>query len=303
MTSLSLAPSIWTACITPFKDHGLNIDYTALEAILLRQERCGNGIILFGSTGEGLSLSDEEKEETLKFVMRLGLSVPILSAVPTYNLETAVRWLKVCQDYTLHGYLVSTPLYTRPGTEGQIQWFQAILTAAQKPVMLYNIPHRTGVSLSIDTLKALRDNPFLVSLKDSSGCLTSVFEYKRAAPRVEILCGDDHLMPMYAVLGSTGLVSVLSNVWPELMKVYVEQSLQGTWRRSFFFDALAALSKASNPIPVKALMRLLNMMPSDIVRLPLSKQDLPDLQPLRILQQAALEEAAYWNISGDGAAT
>ncbi len=298
MTPLPLAPLVWTACITPFKDHGLNIDYAALERLLLRQAQCGNGIILFGSTGEGLSLSDEEKEETLKFVMRLRLSVPILAAVPTYNLETAVRWFKVCQDYALQGYLVSTPLYTRPGVEGQIQWFQTILTAAQRPVMMYNIPNRTGVKLATDVVKALQDNPFLVSLKDSSGCLTSVFEYKRAAPRIEVLCGDDHLMPAYATLGSTGLVSVLSNVWPELMQIYVEQSLKGTWRRSFFFDAMSALSKASNPIPVKALMRLLNMIPSDIVRLPLCKQDLPDLQPLRILQQAALDELAHWNISG-----
>ena len=297
MTSSNLSPAVWTACITPFKDHGLNIDYAALEKIIMRQARCGNGIILFGSTGEGLSLSEEEKEAILQYVMRLKLEVPIFSAVPTYNLDTAIRWLKICQEYPLNGYLVSTPLYTRPGIEGQIQWFQAILTAAQKPVMMYNIPHRTGVKLPVEVLYALRDNPFLVSLKDSSGCLTSVFEYQRAAPRIEMLCGDDHLMPMYAVLGSKGLVSVLSNVWPELMKVYVEQSVHGTWKRPFFFDALLALSKASNPIPVKALMRLSNMISCDTVRLPLSTQDLPDLQPLRILHQAALEELAHWNLS------
>lgn len=294
-----VSPLVWTACVTPFKDHSLNIDYDALGEVMRKQDSCGNGIILFGSTGEGLSLSIKEKEDILKFTMRLGLTVPILCAVPAYNLDVAVCWLKTCQDYPLQGYLISTPLYTRPGTEGQIQWLQAILTAAQGSVMLYNIPHRTGVSLSVDALSAVKDNPFLVSLKDSSGCLKSVFEYKKAAPRIDILCGDDHLMPAYATIGSNGLVSVLSNVWPKLMKHYVQKSLEGTWRKSFFWEAVDAMSRASNPIPVKALMRLLNIIRSDMVRIPLSKNDLQDLQPLRVLQQAAVEELEACGISED----
>ncbi|PPE03919.1 4-hydroxy-tetrahydrodipicolinate synthase [Holospora curviuscula] len=283
-------PLVWTACITPFKDHSLNIDYKALERVLHKQALCENGIILFGSTGEGVSLSVEEKKSILEFVMRLDLNIPIFCALPTYSLQGAVDCIKQCQEYAIQGYLVSTPLYTCPGKEGQSQWFQAILTMAQKPVMLYNIPRRTGVSLSVDTLSFLKDHPFLFGLKESSGCLKTAFEYTKAAPRIQLLCGDDHLMAAYSTLGAKGLVSVLSNVWPNLLKYYVQESLAGRWKKLFFWNAQNALSKASNPIPVKALMRLLNFISSDMVRLPLSKNDIPDLQPLRALHQFALEE-------------
>ncbi|WP_162531219.1 4-hydroxy-tetrahydrodipicolinate synthase [Holospora elegans] len=288
---------MWTACITPFKDHSLNIDYEALERNLRKQAACENGIILFGSTGEGLSLSIEEKKNILNFVRRLSLDVPILSAVPTYSLESAMDWIKQCQDYELQGYLISTPLYTCPGAEGQTQWFQALLTIAQRPVMLYNVPRRTGVKLSAEALSVLKDYPFLVSLKDSSGCLSTAFEYIKTAPRIDLLCGDDHLMPAYSTLGSKGLVSVLSNVWPNFVKYYVQESLEGKWKKSFFWNAQHALSSASNPVPVKALMRLLNLISSDMVRLPLSKNDIPDLQSLRVLQQSALEEMESCGLS------
>lgn len=283
-------PLVWTACVTPFKDHSLNVDYEGLERVLRKQVSCENGVILFGSTGEGISLSTEEKRKILDFIMRLDLNIPIFSAVPTYNLDSAMDWIKQCQDYALQGYLISTPLYTCPGDEGQAQWFQALLTISQRPVMLYNVPRRTGVSLSVEALKILKDYPFLVSLKESSGCLKSAFSYAQAAPRIDLLCGDDHLMPAYSTLGAKGLVSVLSNIWPNLVKHYVQESLEGCWKRSFFWEAQQALSKATNPVSIKALLRLANIISSDMVRLPLSKNDLSDLQSLRVLQQLALEE-------------
>ena len=296
-TSHLNSPLVWTACITPFKDHGLNIDYGSLERILYAQTVCQNGIILFGSTGEGLSLSVEEKKSILDFVLRLDLNIPVLCSLPTYSLEAAIECIKHCQDYEIQGYLVSMPLYTCPGKEGQVQWLQAVLTIAQKPVILYNIPRRTGVSLSVEALEILKDHPFLVGLKDSSGCLKSAFQYTKAAPRINLLCGDDHLMPAYSTLGAKGLVSVLSNLWPNFVKYYVQESLAGRWRKLFFWSAQNALCKATNPIPVKALMRLLNLIASDMVRLPLCKNDIPDLQPLRALHQAALEEMEACGIS------
>lgn len=273
---------LWTACVTPFVGDNQKIDYPSLEKLLKTQENNNNGVVLLGSTGEGLSLSQEERLEIVNRACSLKIKTPIIVGVPSYHLPTALGWLNICNDLPISGYLLTTPLYSKPGIRGQIQWFERLLESSKKPAMLYNIPSRTGVKLYPQTLEALSDHPLLFGLKDSSGIVGSVTNYKKAAPSLKIFCGDDDMMPAMAMEGAEGLVSVASNVWPLATNQYVKKCLKGEkvnliiWR-----DALKVLFSASNPIPVKALSHAMGLIESCVVRPPLSEKDLPSLEELK----------------------
>jgi 4-hydroxy-tetrahydrodipicolinate synthase len=272
---------LWTACVTPFDATGEAIDYRSLERLLKLQAAAGNGILLFGSTGEGLSLSTPEKQDILRFACGLKLDVPIIVGVPSYNLHAALEWLELCKDFPISGYLMTTPIYTKPGVVGQTRWFETLLNKSTLPAILYNIPGRSGVSLHPQAVKALQGHERFVAMKDSSGTIESVLEYKAGAPDIALLCGDDYLIHEFATAGCVGLVSVASNAWPVATRGYVDAFLQGRVINSeLWIKACKSLFTASNPIPIKALLKDLAVIEHDTVRLPLSIDDLPSRQIL-----------------------
>ena len=271
-----LSQILWTACVTPFKDNGKQIDYKSFENLLRLQEKAGNGILLLGSTGEGLSISDKERKEIVEFACKLNLNTTIIVGVPSYNLNIALEWINFCNNFPINGYLMTTPIYTKPGVQGQTEWFKALLDAAKYQCMLYNIPSRSGVKLYPEVVKNLQDHDKFVALKDSSGMVDSIVEYKLATPKIEVFCGDDYMMPAMASEGAIGLVSVISNTLPVATRKYVEHCIKG-WRieSKIWWQACKALFSASNPIPLKALMKDVGLIDYDFVRLPLSIKDLP----------------------------
>lgn len=272
---------LWTAVVTPFDEGGAQVDYPSLERVLRTQEKASNGVVLLGSTGEGLSLGDHERRCLVEFVMGLGLQTQIMVGVPSYNLGTALEWLKFCKDFPFYGYLMTTPLYTKPGVMGQTKWFEKLLEHAHKKAMLYNIPGRAATKLQPEALKNLAEHEKLWAIKDSSGTVDSLVDYRLAVPHISIFCGDDYLMKACAALGAQGLVSIASNVWPEHTRRYVKKSLSGShFNYEVWWQTGKAFSSASNPIPVKALLKDLGLISSDHVRLPLSSADLPDRKTL-----------------------
>lgn len=276
-----LSQNLYTACVTPFTSNGEEIDYNSLEKILKLQEDAGNGMVLLGSTGEGMSLSDKEKKEVVNFACKLNLNAEVIVGVPSHNLSVALEWIKFCNELPIDGYLITTPIYTKPGVMGQTQWFEKLLNTSKYSSMLYNIPGRAGIRLHAETVANLKDHPKFLAIKDSSGIVDSLVEYKLAAPDIAVYCGDDYLMPATAAEGAVGLISVASNVWPKAVKKYVIDSLDKkkdidkTW-----WKVCKALFAASNPIPVKALLKDLNVIDNDNVRLPLSIADLPSRELL-----------------------
>ena len=267
---------LWTACISPFNEDGRQVDYESLEACLRLQATCGNGILLLGSTGEGLSLSLEEKQEIIRFACSLNAGTQILVGIAGHSLQEALFLLDFCKDLPIHGHLMTTPVYAKPGAVGQTKWFERLLNASAHPAMLYNIPGRAAIELHTEAVKNLQGHENFVAIKDSGGSLERLVAYQTVAPHIAVFCGDDHLMPAMAAEGSVGLVSVAANVWPAATRRYVSHILGGgriaekTWWR-----AIRALFSASNPIGVKALMRDIKMIVHDTVRLPLSMEDLP----------------------------
>lgn len=276
------SPFLWTACVTPFNHDGSSIDYRGLQRLLTMQAETKNGIALLGSTGEGLSLTDSERRTLVEFVCKLKLNTKIIVGVPGVNLHHTLKWLDFCKDMPIHGYLMTTPIYAKPGIMGQTLWFEKLLEKAHMSAMLYNIPSRAGISLHAETVCNLSSHEKFWAIKDSSGTVDTLTQYKKVAPNIEVFCGDDNMIFDMAAHGAVGLVSVASNIWPHVVHKYVKRCLGGKKpQESVWQQACKALFIASNPIPTKALLYDIGLIEHKTVRLPLSTKDLPSIEALR----------------------
>lgn len=278
--------NLYTAVVTPFDANG-NIQFSEFEALLRQQEKVGNGLVVLGSTGEGLSLTEKEKREVVDFTANLNLSVPVLVGVGGFQLPEVLDFLRFTETKNIQGYLMPVPLYAKPGLEGQTEWFQALLNAVAKPCMLYNVPSRTGVKLHPEVLRRLHQHQNLWAVKEASGSVTEFQAYRRVAPNVAFYSGDDGLMWEFSREGAVGLVSVASNVWPAETQRYVNLCLEGKAEPylNLWKSASESLFTASNPVPAKALLQKQGMISLAKVRAPLSERDL--------LSVAHLD---YWNL-------
>lgn len=271
---------LWTAIITPMLTDG-KIDFISFERLLEKQSRVGNGVILLGSTGESLALSRAEKETVLNFALGLKLAIPMIAGVPGHQLEEAIDWMAFARSAGIQGFLAVTPYYAKPGCEGQVRWFEKILDAAGLPVMLYNVPSRSGTRLDPAVLKRLAQHENLWALKESSGSLESLNEYQKANAKLAYYCGDDGLIAEFSKAGVKGLISVASNVWPEATRKIVELCLVGKFEDlAFWPEAADTLFLASNPIPAKWLHHRLGEISSPITRAPLDVNDFKDTEAL-----------------------
>lgn len=272
---------VWTAIITPMNADG-SIDYESFESLLRTQDSSDNAIFILGSTGEGLNIGEPEKKDILDFALKLKLNVPIITGVGGANLQEQLAWVDYLNGLDLDGYVLLTPVYAKPGIHGQYGWFKALLDTSKKPCMLYNIPGRTAKKLEFETAKMLKDHKNFWAMKEASGSTDDFQKYMEAVPGKLLLSGDDLMLPAFAPLGAKGVVSVLSNVWPEETREYTRQCLDGSFTgHKVWKDAISALFSASNPIPVKALLHDQGKIKSSTLRLPLSVKDMPDIEIVR----------------------
>lgn len=278
---------LWTALITPMNQDG-SIHFENLEQIIKRQEEAGNGILVLGSTGEGLALSDDEKKQVVDFISDKGNSSPIMVGVGGFNLQYQAEWIQYCNSKNIESFLLVNPLYSKPGLKGQIEWFRSLLDASEKPCMIYNIPSRTGVKLFPDVLKQLEHHPNFWAVKEASGSIEEFQQFRKTVPSVPLFSGDDGLMPFFSAAGGSGLVSVASNVWPKETKLYVEKCLKGDTVSLFpiWTDAVKALFSASNPIPLKVLMKEKGWIETSVLRLPLTNKELQNADHLHASDEA-----------------
>ena len=270
----------FTALATPFKEDG-RIDYDSLDSLIKSQNQAGNALLLLGSTGEGISLSAQEKFDILEHVCKKDLSVPILAGIGGVSFQEVLRSLRVYESLpAIDGYLLTTPVYSKPGPKGQLAWFRSLLDEASKPCMLYNIPSRAGVSIAPEVLRELNGHPNFWALKEASGSLEEFRSYRDASPDIAFYCGNDELMPILVLEGAKGLVSVMGNVWPEFTRLYVDWSLQ---RKMILEGSLLKAIRCvnnRNPVSIKAILHALGRIASSHMRLPLSKEDGSDFEDL-----------------------
>lgn len=278
---------VWTAMVTPMTPSG-SIHFDNLKTLLRRQERAGNGIVILGSTGESLNLTAAERREIIDFTCNLNLDVPVMVGVGGYGLHETLEWLAWLETRRVDAYLMVTPIYAKPGVQGQIGWFKRLMDAVERPCMLYNIPSRAGTPLLPEVITALRDHPNFWSIKEASGSVNDFPKYVGAGLGAPVFSGDDAMMWDFAALGCSGVVSVASNVWPEATRLYTRMALERALtceEVAMWQDASNALFIASNPVPAKALLEMEGYIDCKDVRLPLDADDLQHTDRLKRASQ------------------
>lgn len=281
---------LWTALITPMNSDG-SVHYEDLKRLLRRQEDAGNGVLILGSTGEGITFSEAEKREIITFAVSQDLKIPIMAGVGGIRLETQLEWIDYCNELDIDSYLLVTPLYSKPGRYGQTEWFTALLNRSAKRCMIYNIPSRTGVKLPPEVLLDVVDHPNLWAVKEASGSIDDFKMFREKLPDVPLYSGDDALLPDFSSEGCAGLISVAANVWPHETKFYVDKCLTGDVEelKPIWSKAIKALFSAPNPIPSKILLQFKKEITNSNLRPPLSERDLSD-QSLLLDADLAVKE-------------
>lgn len=264
-----------TALITPMKADG-SVDYEALGRLLDWQIEQGiDGILIAGTTGEGSTLSDEEHREVLKFaVERINGRVATIAGTGSNHTEYAIDLTKYACSIGYDACLVVTPYYNKTTQRGLIAMYHAIADASTKPLILYNIPSRTGVNIQPDTLAQLADYPHIAAVKEASGNLSQVAEEELlVGDKLAVYSGnDDQILPILS-LGGDGVISVLSNLLPKETSAMVHDYLNGDVKKArdaqiHYLPLIHALFSETNPIPVKSAMAAMGYG-TNTVRLPL----------------------------------
>lgn len=276
-----------TAMITPFGSDGAVDHGRVWELAHHLVENGSDGLVVAGTTGEAPTLSDQEKVALFRAVVEaVGKRAKVIAGTGTYDTAHSVEMTKRAAEVGCHGVLAVTPYYNRPPQEGLVRHFEALAEASPLPVMLYNIPSRTGRLIEVSTLARLAGHPGIVAVKDAVGDPGFTSDTVSAVgDGMAVYSGDDiNTLPIMAV-GGVGVVSVASHLVGRLLKRMIESALGADWAEARRLHlALAPLNRAlflePNPIPVKAAMDDL-WAPVGAPRLPLVPASPATLQAVR----------------------
>ncbi len=249
-----------TALVTPFRDG--KVDYDAFRAMVRRQVAAGIDYLLpLGTTGETPCLTDAERAELLKIAKEESCGRPVVVGGGTNSLSLTIENIRMLEPYGPDAFLIVVPYYNKPTQEGMYRYFKAVAAAAGKPVILYNVPGRTGVNMQPQTvLRLAAEVPEIVGIKEASGNLAQAEAIINAAPEgFHVISGDDDLTLGMMKAGGAGVISVASNVVPERMAAMTRAALAGRFGEAEDIDrTLRELYRVcfveSNPIPVKTML-------------------------------------------------
>ncbi len=265
-----------TALVTPFRRDG-SVDEPALQALVNWQIESGIRLLIpCGTTGEASTLTEAEWLRVVEITVSATAGrVPVFAGC-THNAthEAVARAQKLSKIAGLTGILTANPYYNRPGQEGQYQHFKAIAEATKLPLLLYNIPGRTGANLEPATVLRLAELDNVIGIKESSGNIAQITELLTTAPRdFKVFAGDDGLALPVIALGGVGLISVASNAIPAQMAAMVQAALDNNWATARtvnreFFRLMQAHFLEASPAPIKAVLAMLGHG-EDVLRLPM----------------------------------
>ena len=280
-----------TALVTPFIDG--EVDYEAYATLIDRQVALGaDFLVALATTGETPTLSAEEKVALLRLTHGLAGGKPMLVGCGSNSVPGTLANMKLLEPYHVDGWLVVVPFYNKPTQEGMYQYFKAIAEATDKPVIMYNVPGRTGANMSAQTcLRLAHDVPNIVGIKEASGKLEQVYEILDGAPEgFVVLSGDDDLTLDMMKHGAVGCISVASNIVPDKVKALTDAALAGDFAAAEQINAaLKPLYKAcfveTSPIPAKAAMNLMGLCTKEM-RLPLTEASSSTVELMQELIQA-----------------
>lgn len=270
------AGEVITAMVTPFNEKR-EIDYEKVEALAYQLVNTGSDAVLVtGTTGESPTLTHEEEIEILSSVKRaVGNQAKVIMGTGSNSTETAVMMAKLAKKEGVDAILTVVPYYNKPSQAGMIEHFSAVAEAVDLPIILYNIPSRTGVNMSVDTVKALaRKYQNIVALKQSFGDMDVITDLMLNCPKdFAIYSGDDSLtLPMMSV-GAHGVISVASHLFGKEIKSMIRNFKTGDFltarnMHQKLYPIFKKLFMAPNPVPVKAALAYRGII-EDYVRRPL----------------------------------
>lgn len=266
---------IYTALVTPFKNY--DVDEEALERLIDFQLKSKvDGLVPCGTTGESATLSYEEHEKVVELTVKhVKGAVPVVAGTGSNSTKETIELSQSAKNVGADMCLLTTPYYNKPTQEGLYQHYKKVAEEVDIPIILYNIPGRTGINMNPDTIARLAQIPNIVGIKEASGSLVQVAEiYRLAKERITIMSGDDNLfLPMMSV-GARGVISVLSNAMPvELQALYQaflgEKDMQKAMdMNTSLLPIMQAMFVETNPIPIKETLYHMGMMEKEF-RLPL----------------------------------
>jgi 4-hydroxy-tetrahydrodipicolinate synthase len=263
-----------TALVTPFRDD--RIDEEALRRLVDEQISAGiDGLVPVGTTGESPTLSNEEHIRAIEIVVQeTRKRVPVLAGTGGNATREAIELTQAAKAVGADGTLQVTPYYNKPTQDGLYRHFKAVADAAPLPMVVYNVPGRTGCDLLPDTIARLCELPLVVGVKEATGNLQRAAQIiSRVGDRLSLLSGDDATaFPFYA-LGGNGCISVVSNVAPADMAAMWDAAAAGNWGKARelhykLFPLSEGLFIEANPIPVKAALAMMGKI-ADEIRAPL----------------------------------
>lgn len=268
-----------TALITPFRGHAVvpEIDYPSLEKLIEWQLECGvEGFVTLGTTGESATLTPEERIRVIEFTRDVVRKrVPLIAGTGTNDTAATIAMTKEVKKLGLDGALVVSPYYNKPTQEGLFQHFQAVAREGGMPVVVYNIPGRTSVEISVDVFRRLLDVPNIVAVKEASGSADKLLDLVSVVgDRMAVMSGEDSLTFFVMAAGGTGVISASANAIPREM-VAISRAcaggnfLQGKQAQLRALPAIRALFAETNPAPAKAVLKMLGKIEDDALRLPL----------------------------------
>ena len=271
---------VHTALPTPFSAGGEQVDYEQLDAQVRYQASGGvRGVVPCGTTGETSALSEEERRGVISRVVKAAdpLGLTVIAGAGSNATAKAIDYQHEAEDLGVDATLQVVPYYNKPSQEGLYRHFHAIADIARVPIVLYDVPSRTGTGLTVDTVERLARHPRIQAIKAASGSLSFVTKIVERC-NIAVLSGDDELTFPIQCLGGVGVISVVSNLVPDATQEMCDQVNRGdlAMARSLHgrYHALAAalVSLDSNPVPLKSAMAMLGR-DSGVVRPPLAPMD------------------------------
>ena len=274
------------AIITPFTEDGVNYD----ELGRIIEDQIANGtdaIVITGTTGESSTMSDEEHKEAIRYtVEKVNKRIPVIAGTGSNETSYAIQLSKYAEEVGADGLLLVTPYYNKATQKGLIAHYTAIADAVNIPIILYNVPSRTGVTIQIPTFVELAKHPNIVAVKEASGNLSAVAKIRHAVgDALDVYSGNaDQIVPILS-LGGKGVISVLSNVTPkkthDICQLYFDGKVEESAKLQIeLIDLIDALFCEVNPIPVKVAMRMLGYEAGPL-RLPLCEMEPAHEEQLR----------------------
>ena len=283
---MSIFKGSGVALITPFSKDG--IDFLKLgELIEWHIDNKTDAIIICGTTGEASTMSEIERKETIEFtVKKVNKRIPVIAGTGTNNTRASIDMSIWAQSIGVDGLLIITPYYNKTTQKGLIEHFKAINNSVNIPIIVYNVPGRTGMNIAPKTLSHIADFKNIVAIKEASGDISQIAKIKSlCGDKIDIYSGnDDQIIPILS-LGGIGVISVLANVVPKETHDTVELYLKGNIKEALdlqikLLPLCETLFIETNPIPVKTALNLMNKQVGSL-RLPLCDMEENNLSLLK----------------------